>query len=223
MSNFLRRLLPAHEPSAQSIRVTMGKLNAKLPGLHEAVQQAAYLVAAEADGAGDRLRDARTELSAAEQRLTDLALALSVAESREAEHRAAQEREHRRAVVDRVLVHLETRDSAGSRLQSALGDVMKAYREMISAVDEARRAAGAVQLPVDAGALGLDQIKRLVASETWRQGGDGSIGSAVAFPGARAPTASSVNDPGSLPPLVDQLAASTDYLRQYLGADTNAQ
>lgn len=219
MTNFLRRLLPTREPSAQSIRVTLGKLNAKLPSLHEAVRQAAYDLAAEAEGAEDRLRDARTELTAAEQRLTDLALALSVAEGREAEQRAAQEREHRRAVVDQVLVHLQARDAAGARLQTALGEVVASYRAMISAVDEARRSAGAVQLPIEAGGLGLDQIKRMVATETWRQGGDGSIGSAVAFPGARAPTASSVNDPASLPPLVDQLAASTDYVREFLGGD----
>ena len=214
---------PPSAQSVQSVSTALGMARQKLEQLEAAVRLASYEAADPDDQeAQTRLADAKVARSATKSRIADLEAALEVAREREqakdAETRAAE----RKAVVDKVLGHLEARDAAGARLQSALGAADQAWRDLVAANDDALRAAGPVELPAG-GATGLNAAKKLVATEMWRAlGGDGDIGSTLAMPLVKAPTAQSVNDPKSLPTLADNLIQATAFVRRHLTGGTNA-
>ena len=214
---------PPSSQSVQSVSTALGMARQKLDQLEAAVKLASYEAADPDDQqAQTRLADAKVARSATKGRIADLAAALEVAREREQQANQDKLAEERQGVVAAVLGHLSDRDAAGARLQDHLEQAAFAWREMIAANDAALRDAGGVPLPA-AGEVGLGQAKRLVATEMWRAlGGDGDIGSTLAMPLVKAPTAQSVNDPKSLPTLADNLRAATAYVRRHLTGGTNA-
>lgn len=161
------------------------------------------------DGAADRFAALQADVKAKAARIEALRAALEAAKEAEQRERFALQARKRKRDLKRIEDALAARDKDAARIVAGIAEAVAGWRDLMEHTDDAGRPIPMARARYGEGyALGMNQLRRLVAHELYRQGawpkreGIDPPGPHVGnFPGGEPPTADFYEAPGRIKPL----------------------
>jgi hypothetical protein len=203
---------PAAAPTASDLQARLDDAKAALAQLTADHAQAAYDSIMGVPDAVERHDALAVELAAAAKLIGTLEAAITVAKAREAEAARQRRVEGQKAQIERVTAILHRRAKYAQQLTEAISDAVKAFRLLADNSVRAGIAFPGGDAPLGA-MFGPGQIQKLVAAETYRQGGVPPLSAdpMPSFPGAHVADTYLVGQPDKIPLLLDAIKAANDY------------